>query len=143
MAGMLWLCVVAVTVASFPPLAARTGATRVSQTTGGSDNSSVLSMLGENALSSAGGSTRRDPVTGSAMMGASSRRLSFSVMWAARLKSRHLCRSMASKQSNPFFSRAQQATTLLTGTLVAVFLCAFFLYVPSADKNTAAMQTSM
>jgi hypothetical protein len=70
------------------------------------------------------------------MLAAANRRLSWRTVFWKRMEIRHLWRSITSKASHPFFSRAQQATVLLTASLTAMFLCAFFLHTPTSSETS-------
>ena len=72
------------------------------------------------------------------MLAARHRKAKWQGVFKSKLVVRHLWYSIASKKINQFFSRAQQATVLLTATLAAMFLCAFFLHVPVAEECKAA-----
>jgi hypothetical protein len=75
--------------------------------------------------------------TGSGMFAARNRKATWQGVLRSKLVVRHLWYSIASKKITSFFSRAQQATVLLTATLAAMFLCAFFLHVPVAEECKA------
>lgn len=106
-------------------------------TTGGSRGGGLAPSGGLSSIGGASGGT------GSTMLRAQDRRVTWGPAFKRRLQARHLCRSFFSKLSMPFFSRAQQATVMLTATLIAHFLCAFFLYVPpKSGTNTTQMKST-
>jgi hypothetical protein len=76
--------------------------------------------------------------TGSGMLAARHRKAKWRGVLKSKLVVRHLWYSIGSRTINQFYSRAQQATVLLTATLAAMFLCAFFLHVSVAEECTAA-----
>lgn len=75
--------------------------------------------------------------TGSGMLAARHRKAKWQGVLRSKLVVRHLWYSIASRKINQFFSRAQQATVLLTATLAAMFLCAFFLHDPLVEDCKA------
>lgn len=78
------------------------------------------------------------------MLHAAQRRSSLSALISSRFHVRHMVRAIVSRRSNPTFSRPQQATTLLSATLLAFLFVAFFLYKPPSNaKNVMEVSTAM
>jgi len=82
-------------------------------------------------------STLNTKISGSAMFSARKRQQTWAQVFALRMETRHLWRSIGSKSSHPFFSRGQQSTVLLTTTLTSMFLCAVLLHTPNSSTTSA------
>ena len=121
-----------------------------SGTGAGSSHGALSEYATSRSESGTGGSTMKGPAstmsgtgsllsraTGSGMLAARHRKAKWQGVLRSKLVVRHLWYSIASKKVNQLYSRAQQATVLLTATLAAMFLCAFFLHVPVAEDCKA------
>lgn len=103
--------------------------------TGRSESGTGASLMkGPTSNGSYGTGSVLSGATGSGMLAARHRKAKWHGVLKSKLTRRHLWFSIASKKINEFFSRAQQATVLLTATLAAMFLCAFFLHVPVSEE---------